>query len=225
MHSSRILKKVKDDYNLIAEEFSGTRNFPWKDFKWFDEYYSKNFTVLDLGCGNGRLIKYLEKMGYKDYLGVDQSKKLIEFAKKTHKNNNFLLDDISKLKKINNKYDVIFSIASFHHIPKKLQLSTLIKWRTHLKNDGYLFMTNWNLRQKKYLPLYLRSIIFPRFGFKGVMVPWGNKLRRYYFAFSKYRIEKLLKIAGYKVIFNEYIDGDKNANVFNAKNILTIARK
>jgi ubiquinone/menaquinone biosynthesis C-methylase UbiE len=82
MHSKRIQKKVKDDYNQIAEGFSETRQFPWKDFECFKAYYRPNFAVLDLGCGNGRLLTFLENEGFKSYLGLDQSAELLKQAKK-----------------------------------------------------------------------------------------------------------------------------------------------
>jgi hypothetical protein len=92
-----------------------------------------------------------------------------------------------------------------------------------LKPGGILYMTNWNLHQPKYFPLLLRSLIMPSFGFRGVLVPWQNKLKRYYFAFTKRRLRRLLKKAGYKILFHEYVKHKDHANLFTGRNILTIA--
>lgn len=223
MHSSRIRKKVKDDYKQIAEEFSSSRKFPWADFDLFNKFYNSNSSVLDLGCGNGRLLGYLEKHGFESYLGVDQSEELIKEARKLHKHNDFKIIEMSNLHGLKGKYDAIFAIASFHHIPPKLHVRTLKKWKKHLKPGGKLFMTNWNLHQKKYLPLLLRSILFPSYGFRGVLVPWKNQLNRYYFAFTKRKLNKILKKVGFKIYFQDYVRDGIHATVLTGKNIIIIA--
>lgn len=223
MHPKRIQEKVKQDYNLIAKGFSDSRQFPWKDFDLFLPYYKESFDVLDFGCGNGRLLQFLEKYGFKKYVGIDQSEELIKLAKKEHSKAEFLVADISdslELKKI----DAIFAIASFHHIPPCDQLETLKKWKKYLKPGGYIFMTNWNLHQIEFWPLWLRSLIWPSYGFRGLLVPWQNRVRRYYFAFTKRRLARLLKAAGFELIFNDYIRNGEAATLLHGKNIVTIAR-
>jgi len=84
MHSRRIKEKVKEDYNEIADSFSGTRHSLWKDFDFFLPHYDASADILDFGCGNGRLLEFLEKHGYGSYLGVDQSEKLIGIARAKH---------------------------------------------------------------------------------------------------------------------------------------------
>jgi SAM-dependent methyltransferase len=221
MHSNIIREKVKRDYNAIAEDFSDSRSRTWKDFDLFKSYLSENADVLDLGSGNGRLLLFLKK--FKSYLGVDQSKNLIGFAEKQFPKNKFLVADMAHLPELK-KVDEIFAIASFHHIPPLEHLDTLKNWKKLLKKDGYLFMTNWNLHQSKYLPFLIISMLIPSFGFRGTLIPWKNKLKRYYFAFNKRRIRKLLENAGYKVIYNEYVKNGEKTNIISGRNILTIAR-
>ncbi len=226
MHSRRIQKKVKKDYNKIAESFAETRQFPWEEFELFLKYYDGDEDVLDLGCGNGRLLKFLKKHGFGTYLGVDQSEKLLEIAEKEHPDQEFLCADMCNLD-LGKKYDAIFAIASFHHVPPRLQEETLKSWKKFLKPGGYLFMTNWNLYQSKYWPLLFRSFIFPIYGFGGLLVPWKKGfasqvlsnshqrcvVKRYYFAFTKRRLSRLLYKTGYEVHFQD-----------SGKNIVTIAR-
>lgn len=213
MHSKRIQEKVKEDYNQIAAEFSETRHFPWEEFDDFLTYYQANSKVLDLGCGNGRLLHFLAKHGYAYYLGVDQSEGLLEHAKKAHPKEDFLLADISKLSKLQDEFDALFAVASFHHLPRKEQLSTLLKWRSLLKPGGMLFMTNWNLFRSRFWRAWLKQL-WPRYGLFMLEIPWAQRVNRVYFAFTIFRLNRLLKRAGFKVLLQK-----------KGKNIVTIAQK
>lgn len=225
MHSKRIKEKVKHDYNEIAESFSGTRRFPWRDFERFLPYYDEKSRVLDLGCGNGRLLKFLEKHGYKSYLGVDQSEGLLAFAKKNHPKDKFLLADMSELPKTLEKVDAIFAIASFHHIPPQQQLKTLKAWKNLLNDDGVIFMTNWNLLQPRFWPIWMRTVIAPRYGLRGLLIPWHAKVNRYYYAFSKRRLKVLFKKAGFEILEHDYVLHGETASFLKGQNILSILRK
>lgn len=224
MHSKRIQEKVKHDYNQIAADFSETRQFPWRDFELFKPYYRSNDAVLDLGCGNGRLLKFLKKEGYKSYVGLDQSAELLKQAKKEWHKEKFLLADMSDPLPVKRKFDAVFVIASLHHLPPKDQEKSLKNWRKVLKPGGYLFMTNWNLHQKSFWPLLVRSFLIPSYGRRGLLVPWQNKIQRYYFAFTKRRLAIILKKAGYEVLLNDYVKDGETATLFSGKNILTVAR-
>ena len=130
---------------------------------------------------------------------------------------------MGKLKKGSNNKDVIFAIASFHHLPPKDQLGALMTWKTHLKPGGVLIMTNWNLHQKKYRPNLLRSL-WSGFGLRGCLISWKGQLDRYYYAFTVRRLSSLLKKAGFEVLENEYVSDAKSSSIWSAKNILTIAQ-
>ncbi len=75
------MAKTRNDYNLIAEDFSTTRYLIWPEIKFlFDKYFFPGEKVLDLGCGNGRYFECLKKKKV-NYFGLDNSEKLIEIAK------------------------------------------------------------------------------------------------------------------------------------------------
>ena len=221
MHSRRIREKVKEDYNRIAEAFSETRQHVWKDFDRFLPYYAADFSVLDLGCGNGRLLKWLEEQGVADYLGVDQAEGMIEAARELHPGRDFEVADMA-LFETEVRFDAVFAMASFHHLGPKDQLDVLRRWRGLLKPGGYLFMTNWNLWQRRFWKLWPRS--FMKLRQCAVLVPWKGTVERYYYAFTKRRLARLLKRAGFEVLEQDYVKNGNSVSLLAAANILTVCR-
>lgn len=73
----------------------------------------KSLSLIDIGCGNGNLLKYLNLNNVKvNYTGVDFSEPLITAAKHIYPNNNFLIDDVSLLSTISQTFD----IAVYSHV-------------------------------------------------------------------------------------------------------------
>lgn len=223
MDSKRIREKVKQDYNQIAEDFSSTRRHAWKDFERFTPYLPKASRVLDLGCGNGRLLLHLKKEELDAYLGLDQSEGLLTQARQQFPWAEFQEADIAQLPAGKKDYDVLCAIASFHHLPPADQLRTLKTWKSYLKPGGTLILLNWNLHQKKYRGALLRSL-WAGYGFRGCLISWKGELERYYYAFTLRRLKRLLKESGYELLENEYISDGKSSSIGAAKNILTIAQ-
>jgi len=79
-YAQYLLYKTRENYDLIAEPFSGTRQFIWEDLKPLAEYVKDGDKVLDVGCGNGRLLELFQGKNA-DYIGVDSSEELIKIAK------------------------------------------------------------------------------------------------------------------------------------------------
>lgn len=79
--AQQILQKTKRDYRDLAEVFSASRFRPWLEVKSLIKKYVKDgMKILDLGCGNGRLLELL-KEGVVEYVGVDSCERLIQIAK------------------------------------------------------------------------------------------------------------------------------------------------
>jgi ubiquinone/menaquinone biosynthesis C-methylase UbiE len=236
--AKQIINLTKESYNNIATSFSDSRSNNWPDVKnLVKEYVKDSDQILDLGCGNGRLIQLLKD---KDilYTGLDNSDKLIQKAKKEYKekNINFISDDILDLNQFkSNSFDKIFMIASFNHIPsKELQEKVLINLYRILKKEGILIMTNWNLWQtgtKKNIWQYKfkHNYQIPdskyKLKFKEVITLWQNKYPLYYYAFTLKELKKLFKKAGFKVLENKYIAKNKSTHWWNGWNIISIGKK
>ena len=71
-------ENVVDVYNQIGHEFSNTRaSVKWPWITEFIEGLPKKSNILDVGCGNGRNMKYNDYHFY----GVDNSKTFINICK------------------------------------------------------------------------------------------------------------------------------------------------
>ncbi|HTK18836.1 MAG TPA: class I SAM-dependent methyltransferase [Mucilaginibacter sp.] len=78
----------------------------------------KNRCILDLGCGNGHLVRYLIKQGYNAY-GTDASENGITIAKKDYPDRFFLQDlstDQLPDQLQNLKFDTIVSTEVIEHL-------------------------------------------------------------------------------------------------------------
>ncbi len=197
---------VKNSYSQTAQEFSLTREKEiWPKLKEMGDLVKNNTKVLDLGCGNGRLLKaFLEKQI--DYLGCDQEEKLIKIAQKNWPSNKFIVSNLEEIP--NEQFDYIFSIAVIHHIPsREKRLKILKSLKKHLNNDGKIIISIWNLRKTKpklVLKTYFKYLFKEPLEFGDVLFPWkknhGSELiTRYYHAFSKRELRSLAKKAGFKI--------------------------
>lgn len=217
-----LLEKTKEDYNLISDQFSSTRYSVWPELKVLGEYIKEGDKVLDLGCGNGRLLELFKGKNV-DYMGVDNSEKLIEIAKKKNPGIFFQVADALNLPFPDNYFDKIFSIAVLHHIPLDDFRNQFIKEaRRVLRPGGFLILTVWNLWQK---PDSLKRIIKfailkvlrkTKLDFKDILVPWQKTIDRYVHCFTKNELKKLAEKAGFKIkkvgIFRR--KETKNYNIF-----------
>ncbi len=186
--AKEIIRLNRKTYNQIAEEFSDTRNHLWSEISSFSDYIRNNQKILDLGCGNGRLINLIDNH-QTDYIGVDNSKELIKIAKKKHPDYSFRIANITNLPFDKNNFDLIFSIAVIHHIPtQELRKKVAQEIKRVLKPGGKIIVSVWNLNRPKYTEKIKRSQLKnPDLEEGDWLKPWGKKKKhfRYYHAFSK----------------------------------------
>lgn len=204
-YAQYLLKKTREDYNLIAEDFSSSRNTLWPELNVFGKYIENGDKVLDLGCGNGRLSELFKDKNI-DYLGADNSEKLIKIAKAKYPNSRFQLADALNLPFPDNYFDKIISVAVLHHIPSEiLRLKFLQEARRILKPGGLLILTVWDLWQspKTFFLIIefalLRIFNRSKLDFKDVFIPWQKKIDRYIHCFTKGELKKIAEKVGMKV--------------------------
>ncbi|HAS69169.1 MAG: hypothetical protein UV06_C0002G0104 [Candidatus Collierbacteria bacterium GW2011_GWA2_42_17] len=193
-----IITSVKNIYDNIGKEFSSSRQYIWPDLKPYLKNVKSGSSVLDVGCGNGRLLLGLPEKT--KYTGLDISKELLKEAERAHPEHKFYETDITKesLWKHLPQYDYIFCIAVFHHLPtKKDQLFVLNQIKRHLKPRGKILITAWNLWQPKYLKYHFdlkTKLQNPHF----VYIPFQGK-PRFCFAMTTPYLKKLLESVNLKL--------------------------
>lgn len=115
-------ERFQDDYYSYFESpENATRYTP---SVWFlDEAFKQQpFSLLDIGCGNGALIKYLPARC--DYLGLDHSEAAIQYCLKLYPNRKFVAKDVSvvlsEFASENQKFDaVVLAGVLFHTVDKE----------------------------------------------------------------------------------------------------------
>jgi alkylated DNA repair protein alkB family protein 8 len=200
-----ILEKTRENYNLIAKEFSATRKEIWEELKFLFENLKEGDKVLDLGCGNGRWYRIFKEKKV-DYFGLDNSEKLIEIAKENFPDAKFFIGDALNLPFQDNFFDKVYSIALLHHIPSEgFRIKVLKEVKRVLKPGGILILTCWRIHRLREILALLKYTLLKIIGrskldFKDFFVPWGKKMLRYYHFFTQRELENLVKKVGFEIL-------------------------
>src|SRR5262249_53045963 len=105
------------------------------------EKYSKNGSILDLGCGSGNTGCEVRIDAYRNYTGVDISDVAIERATRRSQalgrsdKNRYYQSDIMAYRPTQ-KYDVILFRESIYYIPRRGIKETLDRYCQFLKEEG-----------------------------------------------------------------------------------------
>jgi len=201
-----LLEIVRRNYEEIASDFNETRKKnSWPILSELAEAVKDGERILDVGCGNGRLLAALA--GKKiSYTGLDQSEKLLAFARENYPQGKFEpgnLLELSQFKEIN--FDRVFCLAVLHHLPgSDLRLAALKQLKNKIKDDGRIIITVWNLwSQPKFRKLILRYGLLKmikknKMDFSDILFSGFSGSQRYYHAFTRHELKKIVYQAGLK---------------------------
>ena len=122
MYNERI-KKYGDVPQSVGWKDEETQSIRFKDLLSGCEI-NENNTILDLGCGFGSLLQYLNynelNIRHENYLGVDFSEDMVASAQRNHPNANFQCCDM--FKETFNKFDLIFCSGALNIKLNKVNL-------------------------------------------------------------------------------------------------------
>ena len=186
--------------NLVCSKDERLSNFE-NDF--MIKCLKPNKSILEIGCGNGVLLKKLiKKKKVKYYLGTDFVKELIDRNKKKIKRKNIDFDQLDmtvvKSDTFNKKFDYIISKRAVQNVlSQKLQLKAIDKLGIFLKKNGLMLLMESSRTAQKNLNRY-RKI----FNLHKIVPPWHNLfLDDNLIKKHKFKNVKLIKIENFSSSF------------------------
>lgn len=121
-----------------------------KEFPIWNSYFSRflpktiNTKILDIGCGDGGFVYWLQKNGFAFAEGVDISDEQVEQAKKLNIKNIYKADAQKFLASKKNIYDIIFAKDFFEHLNKEELLAISADIHKALKEGGMCIIQTVN---------------------------------------------------------------------------------
>lgn len=130
--SAKYLEKDLAPQSALARKhrlLSSLRNVP----------FDHNSRVLEVGCGAGFSVKYLDKP-YASYVGVDYSQGLIDYANQYNASpkTQFICANIKEYQS-EEKFDIIFMIGVLHHFD---DIEEILKYIVNLLKPGGVLVAN-----------------------------------------------------------------------------------
>ena len=114
-------ERFQSDYYSYLEQPENATRYTLPVHFLEDAFKERSFSLLDLGCGNGALLKYLPSRC--DYVGVDHSEYSIKYCLNLYPKRTFACQDIwvflRKLATENKKFDAVVLCGMIYHTVDK----------------------------------------------------------------------------------------------------------
>lgn len=105
----------------------------------------KKAKILDIGCGAGHFLYYLEKKDFTDFLGIDISPQQVSFCKENISHRVKEADAFEFLQGKENAYDAVVANDLLEHIPKGETIPFIKLVHTALKDKGIFLVRTPNM--------------------------------------------------------------------------------
>ena len=172
-----------DYFKKAASDISGFKSYVDQIVK-----YKSNGRLLDVGAGDGHLLKFAKRQGFQVW-GVEPSPKAANKARKIV-NAEIINDFFENVQLSTNFFDVAVSIGTIEHLKNPKQV--IEKMHQLLKTDGLLVLQTPNIDSWQYRK---QKEKWEQFTVPGHL-----------FYFSPKTLSRLLKEIGFKIVFiNQYI--------------------
>jgi len=132
-------------YERQAESFSSTREHPWPGWtRVLAGVPAEPLRVLDVGCGNGRLARFLGGSRKLRYLGIDTSRALVGVAREQLGDDDVRFEVRAAEDPPEGPFDLVAVFGLMHHVPGFEQRADLLaSLGRRLAPAGRLAATFW----------------------------------------------------------------------------------
>jgi tRNA (uracil-5-)-methyltransferase TRM9 len=220
-------------YSKFAGDFAATRQSWPPGFQSILPYLAPAFNVLDLGCGNGRLLRFLVATGWRGrYLGLDSSAGLLAIAETQTSELPQAQVELREADLLQSGWadlvtgprpDAAAALAVLHHIPgQSVRANFVAEAAACLVPGGMLIMSTWQFMSTP----RLRDHILPwaRVGLSDAdvepgdyLLSWGQGAagERYCAAIDETELRSTAEAAGMSTVGTWLADGHEgNLNLY-----------
>lgn len=214
----RLVELNQKFYRDFAESFSETRSEPQPGFFDLEKHLGSTAgSLLDVGCGEGRLGRFLLERGrIVAYDGIDGSEALLEFARRGH-DGRFWHRDLAQANALRDisQYDNIACLAVLQHIPgRENRVGLMTAMGEHLRPNGRLIVSTWQFmtseRQRKKITDWPEAGLQPELlEVNDYLLTWnrGGRGLRYVSYIDELEMQALSREAGLRLLATFRADG------------------
>ena len=226
-------------YAQFAGDFSRTRRSWPPGFSRILPHLLQAANVIDVGCGNGRLLAFLADAGWRgDYCGVDSSEALLAIAggrsaEKAGITSRFLCAELTTCDSHQplawadllgrDRWSAVTVLAVLHHIPSAAQRARLLAACADLlRPGGILIASTWQFLGAA--RLNTRILPWESAGLRSedvepgdYLLPWGKNAagQRYCATIDEEALRKIAEAAGLTPLDLFFSDGhERNLNLY-----------
>jgi tRNA (uracil-5-)-methyltransferase TRM9 len=226
----RLLALNKQFYQTFGREFSSTRQRLQPGVIRVLEMLNGDESILDLGCGNGELVRELMRRGHRaPYIGLDFSSSLLQVARHGWEDApaTFISADLGTpdwdkkiIDSVSPPFDLVTAFATLHHIPNAAaRVSILEKVHALLRPGGQFIHSEWQFLnsdklRKRILPWAEAGLTEADLDPNDFLLDWrsGGRGLRYVHHFDEVELEALAAAAGFRVR-NAFLSDGENGRL------------
>lgn len=124
-------------------EFPGTYYLAYRDLPGLIEKFVSGKRVFDFGCGTGRSVRFLKKLGF-EVTGIDISQSMVNIAKDLDPEGEYYHIDLAAYAaNEKRKYDLITAVFTFDNIPGiEARKALLLALKSLLTENGKIILVD-----------------------------------------------------------------------------------
>lgn len=139
--------------------------------------------------------------------GIDVAPNVLEMARKEVKKSGYGIrlfeDDMTNIKSIKEKQDLVFCFGTFGHIPSFLSLKVLKEFNRILNNKGYAYIHFW-LNKEKSMRDIIHDFVYALGHYVKVKIGRSYKVNSSFY--TEDEIKEMAKLSGFEIVARS---GDK----------------